>query len=268
MDGSPGEAADRRVDRIPRRKVESVQFVVFSMPRTGSTMLTQNLSSHAAVRALPAIFSEEGWPKKRPSGGTLGWIANTLDPRWDRLEDRVAKPVALLRDIVKASPDKFAVGFKHHLGAHVVAVTNKLLNLGSGLRKIILTRNNMLAAYSSNKVAALTGQGSAKKGATIIAARVEFDAAEFTKFVSRRRLLYDAAHKEAHYPCMEIDYTAVRTEAGMGTIAAFLSIDPAGFGQRTTAKRNSDDIVSRFSNPDGVRAYLRDNGLEGWSTEA
>jgi hypothetical protein len=244
-----------------------VKFVVLSMPRTGSSMLTQWLSTHKDVRCLPAIFSDAGWPSKNARGeGALGWIRGNIAPEWDNLALRLAKPTKLLREIVAKSADKAAVGFKHHIGAD--EITEPILGRGAGTRKIILTRNNLLAAYSSHKVAAATGQGAARVGQSIARATVAFRPEEFSRFVAKRRTLYGHVREQARKPMMEIDYTMVRTEAGIAEIGRFLGVDPTGFGPQQTAKRNSDNIVSRFSNPDQVMSYLRDHRLEAWATES
>jgi hypothetical protein len=237
------------------------------MPRTGSSMLTQWLSTHKDVRCLTAIFSEAGWPPKRVSGmGAFGWIRGNISSEWDELSLRLAKPAKLLREIVAKSSDKAAVGFKHHIGSD--SITEPLLGRGAGTRKIILTRNNLLAAYSSHKVVEATGQGAARAGQSIVRAEVIFDPEEFSKFAAKRQRLYEHAREQVRRPAMEIDYTAVRAEGGLAIIAEFLGVDPEGFGPQKTAKRNSDEIVSRFANPDVVRAYLREHDLERWAAEA
>jgi hypothetical protein len=241
------------------------RFVVLSMPRTGSTMLTQWLCTHKDVRCLPAIFSEAGWPRQEVHGdGVFAWIRRNIDPEWDDVARRLARPQRLIRHIIARSPDKTAIGFKHHLDESPV---NDFL-LGSGLRKIILTRNNLLAAYSSHKVAASTGQGSARPGHTILRTLVTFDPREFARFIARRNRLYEYAREKSQNRCMEIDYTVVRTESGIAGIGPFLGVDSTGFGPQKTAKRNSDDIVSRFANPELVRRYLTDNGLAHWASES
>lgn len=258
------ERNDPQVVDVATGRRRAVRFVVLSMPRTGSTMLTQRLSTHRDVRCLPAIFSTAGWPREVARGdGVFAWIRNHVDAEWDELSRRLAQPKRLIRHVVERSADKAAIGFKHHLDESPV---NDLL-LESGLRKVILTRNNLLAAYSSHKVAASTGQGSARPGQTIVRTTVVFDPAEFTRFVTRRNRLYEYARQKSRNRCMEIDYTVVRTDAGISATARFLGVDPAGFGPAQTAKRNSDDIVSRFENPQAVRSYLAEKDLTHWEVE-
>jgi len=252
--------------KVGQSEADPVKFAILCMPRTGSSMLTQWLSTHKDIRCLPAIFSKTGWPPRQVSGvGAFAWMRENLDSEWDNLSLRLSKPAKLLREIVAKSSDKVAVGFKHHIGSD--NITEPLLGRGAGTRKIILTRNNLLAAYSSHKVVEATGQGAARAGQSIVRAAVTFDPVEFSRFAAKRQRLYEHAREQVRGPVMEIDYTAVRTEEGIGLIGRFLGVDPAGFGLQQTAKRNSDEIVSRFSDPEVVLSYLKQHGLENWASE-
>src|SRR5580704_16984935 len=135
-----------------------ILFVVLSMPRTGSSMLTERLSTHSAVRCFPAIFSAAGWYDGRPTGkgGLMSWIRDNMDPEWEDHVRRTTLPGKLLQEILTKNTDKSAIGFKHHLSAPR-EITDFVLGLQR--RKILLTRRNYLAAYSSQKIAELTGQG-------------------------------------------------------------------------------------------------------------
>jgi hypothetical protein len=245
-----------------------VLFVVLSMPRTGSSMLTERLSTHDTVRCFPAIFSATGWYDGRPTGngGLLSWIRDNMDPEWEDQARRLALPGKLLQEIVAKNADKTAVGFKHHLSAPR-EITDFVLGLQR--RKILLTRNNYLAAYSSQKITEMTGQGAvrAQPDATVIKARAHFEPDEFQAFCSNRESHYAEARTRVVGLTLEIDYVEARTDTGMTRIARFLKIDPNGFGPPRTAKRNSDNIMSRFQNRDEVIAYLRDHDLEHWANE-
>src|ERR1700733_11668795 len=98
---------------------ERVLFVVLSMPRTGSSMLTERLSTHRAVRCFPAIFSATGWYDGRPTGkgGLMSWIRDNMDPEWEDYARRLALPGKLLQEMLAKSADKSAIGFKNHLSA-------------------------------------------------------------------------------------------------------------------------------------------------------
>ncbi|HEY3638719.1 MAG TPA: hypothetical protein VGK90_11260, partial [Rhizomicrobium sp.] len=221
-----------------------------------------------AVRCFPAIFSATGWYDGRPTGkgGLLSWIRDNMDPAWEDYDRRLALPGKLLNEILKKNAEKSSIGFKHHLSAPR-EITDFVMGLQR--RKIILTRNNFLAAYSSQKIAELTGQGAARAQSDrpVIKARVEFNREEFQAFCANRTSHYTDARMQAVGLTLEIDYVEARTDKGMAKVAKFLKIDPRGFGPPRTAKRNSDNIVSRFTNKNDAQAYLDENGLADWAKE-
>lgn len=231
-------------------------------------MVTERLSTHSDIRCFPAIFSATGWYDGRPTGkgGLMSWIRDNMDPEWEEYSRRIALPGKLLQEILAKNGEKSAIGFKHHLSAPR-EVTDFVLGLQR--RKVVLTRNNYLAAYSSHKIAELTGQGAvrAQPAAQVIRAHVHFDVREFQAFCAARASHYADARSRAVGLMLDIDYVEARTDAGMAKIARFLKIDPRGFGPPKTAKRNSDNIVSRFVNNDEVAAYLREHSLEHWARE-
>jgi hypothetical protein len=244
-----------------------VKFVLFFLTRSGSNMLKEWLSGHNSVRCLLSIFGkDQGWPKPGVYQNRYRWVCDNISPQWDDLEVRQTKPLKLLREIAACSPDKSVIGFKHQLNRE--PITDRLLGVGKELRKILLVRDNILASYSSDKVSDVTGQGTARLGTTVIRAKVRFDPDEFQVFAEKRRYFYARARELMRKPCMEIDYILARTPEGIEKIGNFLDIDPSGFGAPKTLKRNSDDILSRFSNPRLVRSYLRENALEHWEVES
>jgi hypothetical protein len=245
----------------------AVKFVLFFLTRSGSHMLKEWLSGHDAVRCLLSIFGKDsGWPKPGIYQNRYRWVRDNISPEWDDLELRRTKPLKLLREISACSLDKSVVGFKHQLDRE--PITDRLLGIGKELRKILLVRDNLLASYSSDKVTDVTGQGTARLGTTVIRAKVLFDPDEFRAFAGKRKNFYARARELMRKPCMEIDYTLARTPEGIEKVGRFLDVDPSGFGSPKTLKRNSDDIVSRFSNPELVRDYLRENALERWEVES
>jgi hypothetical protein len=189
-----------------------------------------------------------------------------MDPAWEDHARRLAMPRKLLLEILAKNPEKSAIGFKHHLSGPR-EITDFILGLER--RKIILTRNNYLAAYSSQKITELTGQGAARarSAAPALSARARFEASEFEAYCASRTQHYSEARSRVVGLTLEIDYVEARTDEGMAKIARFLKIDPSGFGRHKTAKRNSDDILSRFLNEDEVVGFLREHNLEHWEKE-
>jgi hypothetical protein len=123
----------------------------------------------------------------------------------------------------------------------------------------------VLARYSSDKVTRRIRLGMAKQGD-----RIEFDPEEFHAFHLRHDDFYSDARSrlaDTGRPYLEISYIEACTPAGMRSIVAAIGADPSAALRVPTAKRNSSDVVSRFSNPDDVAAYLASNDLEHWREE-
>jgi hypothetical protein len=244
-----------------------LRFVVLSMPRVGSNMLVEQLGTHREIRCFPAVFSKNEWPPLLdPGHPLLSWIEANIPRSWNDQEARLERPEDFVGELFEKCSDRSAVGFKHHLGLPDIA-TNFVL--GSGFKKILLKRSNLLAAWSSQKIVEATGQGFARTGDLLRQAKVCFNVDEFELWCRRRLRRYEKA-REPHCagPIFEIEYAKARTPEGIRELGVFLGIDPAGFAPPPTLKRNPEDIVSRFSNRDDVRAYLDASDLQSWALES
>jgi hypothetical protein len=244
-----------------------IKFVVFSLPRTGSSMLTERLSTHPDVTCFGAIFSATGWfkPAQPRGGGVLRRLRERMDHRWLDSALRIEDRDRLLTELFEANNDLAAVGFKHHLTGDK-NVTQSLF--ASDLRKVFLTRTNHLATYSSSQVAKVTGQGAARRTRPVISGKCVFEGEDFDTYRKQRERLYQRAREGMTGTVLEIEYNEARTGAGMTRLAEFLDVDPRGIGVAPTLKRNSDSIIDRFENPDVVLDHLRKNGLEHLAFEA
>jgi hypothetical protein len=236
------------------------KMVLLSMPRTGSTMMTRKLTQHDNAHMLNAIFSDRGWGH---GGRVHRSLKEGLDERWEDLAYRVENRAQLLDKIfdLDAAP---CMGFKHHLSGPR-EITKTVLEDDS-IAKIILNRTNLLACYSSNKLAVLhrsLGPDAEKPR------QVEFDAEEFKAYVKRRKHAYsrwDEIIDANADNCLRITYAEARTDAGMDKVTTFLGLSSSKLDS-PTKKRNSDEVLTRFTNPDDAAACLREEGLEDWATE-
>ena len=61
---------------------------------------------------------------------------------------------------------------------------------------------------------------------------------------------------------MTLEYKEAQTNEGMERIAEFLGQKAGRFKKSETVKRNSSDILSRFSNPGEAETFLISKGLE------
>jgi len=229
-------------------------------------MVTERLSQHPDVECYSAVFSEKGYLTDRIRDAERLDRFTRINDRWRDLKARLRRPGEFLAALDGVSPES-TVGVKHHLNG-VVRATKFLLS--EPCPKIVLTRRNLLACYSSQKLVEITGMGFAQVGEVVPRARCRFVPREFAEYRRvRKRIYVNGIRKitETGAPLFVIDYTAARTEAGIAAMLAFLGKPPAP-GEWPTLKRHGDDILARFENPDEVMAHLKAIRQEDWAEEA
>lgn len=249
-------------------------FVLFSMPRTGSSMVVSILASHPDIVCLPAIFAERGWSDwaeraKKAQTDKVAQRMATLPEKWNDIECRTEEIGNFTAAMTGLFPEAKAVGFKQHLGSIGRETTARIVGLN--WPAIVLTRKNALASYSSGKIVELTGQGSLTVRQEPRRAKAKFVALDFDNYARWLDAAYAYWQEEiaaSGVPYMAIDYCEARNREGMERIVDFLGLRLEMLGEGRTAKRNSDDILNRFSNPEDAAAFLRERDLMHWATEA
>lgn len=243
--------------------MDQTKVILLAAPRTGSFMITEALSTVDGSIVFPAIFSENEWNNPRQQ---MSKLRSEVSPKWAALSERVAHPEDLLEEIVAAHTEYKLLGFKHMV-VKEHELTRKFL-LDSSWKKILLSRRNILAAYSSNKTAVMARENRKATGKFERVHVCAFDEAEFTRFARARVRLYDRTREfaKAHsIPLFEVEYTDVRKPEGFKNIMDFLGAE--GKFEFVTLKRNSDDTLSRFHEPDVVRSHLDKIGHPEWASE-
>ncbi len=239
------------------------KFVLLSMPRTGSNRLATSLNSHPQIKCFRETFH-----------GML---------------DKNSKPPSLLKRIDKKYLDKYYhkthymdyintvfdldikekfVGFKLMLGQHIKARNDVIED--ESYKKILLYRENELTCYSSRLIAKETGQGNVKKGDTVLTVTVPFNPKKFEKFCKRRHHQYQKtrqllAQNDQEY--IDIEYKDSLTTEWMKKIITFIGADRNFRTESKQQKRNTSNIVERFTQPDEVMTYLKSIGKEEWAVE-
>jgi hypothetical protein len=234
-------------------------------------MVQRQLNKHPNIYFTGALFSIKGWGG---NGVGLRRMRTGLDDRWNDLDYRVEHHRELLEHIYTVhrrwpTPRRWlanvlCTGFKHHLSG-AKEVTDTLL-ADPALTKIVLMRSNILACYSSDKVAKLKQRELA--GETV-PAQVRFDADEFADYLRIRRGVYDRWMARFSISAGEfriMDYATARTPRGADDMVRFIGLELQPIRQMTK-KRNSDNVPSRFENVDETLAYLETNGLTEWVEE-
>jgi len=236
------------------------RFTVVAHRRTGSNHLVSLLNSHPELVCYGEIFRN------------LYDVARFLPG----LEDAFGAPEARtgrVGDFLTAihgqvAPEKAGWGFK--LMPFQVPNDVETILTGHVDRAIILRRDNHLAQFSSDLIAAETGQGVAGRRAEIKTAKVHFQAGAFEKFRAHVTENYDrarAALTQAGKPVLELEYMELQDADLPERLCAFLGVAPADLSSGHK-KRNNPSVINRFKNYDMVRQYLMKKGLNDWAVES
>lgn len=255
-----GSAEFRRSRSAARRIFGLRKFVLYSLPRTGSTMFTSNISSHPAVRCHGAFFGKV-FAVDRP-----GMFASNF-PYWASMADRCSNIEAFLAEVYAAS-DKFDhVGFKHHLNADARVTAYTLEN--PDYSRFHITRDNLLATYSSEKLVHRNNRRRDLDAEAASKTKVRFVEDDFVWHMKRRTRIYRRWKPEFDAAgVIEIPYREARTPGGVERVWRALGLDATFESAPRTMKRNSDDLLDRFVNPKAVEAWLVANGRLDWAREA
>ena len=231
-------------------------FVIVGRPRTGTTFLRRTLTTHPDVVCHGELFAAKFLGVARPLLVSCG-----LD--FD-IERRNANPVAFLDAILACYDDKW-VGFKLLLGQQDV-VMNEVSRRGWPM--IVLRRDNLLASYSSGLIVKATGQAHAYPNAEIKRATVEFVRAEFDRFIRRENDNWQLFFEKwcPRNDLLNLEYREIAFGDGLKRVLEFLGAKPSDLTPGLQ-KRNPDDMLARFVNPEAVVAHLQDIGHTEWLCE-
>jgi len=230
-------------------------FVVLGNPRTGSNHLISMLNSCAGIECSGELFHPHGvWGRNGTIDCDLG--------------KRNADPTGFLDEQKDNAVGMF--GFKifmHHNDEVIDHVIQR-----EDFKKIVLYRQNILAVFSSNEIAAVTNEYViSRKSDDRERVRVIFNASKFEAFreeyeIHYRNILRKLNHRNVSYEL--ISYDALQSHPMVRRLFAFLSVEQPEKLSSATAKINANDIVGRFANQDEVQSYLSSRALEHWHYEA
>gem|GEM_PF-1531663 len=239
-------------------------FVVLATQRTGSNMLVNALGTHPDIRCHGELM-RRNVPDLR---GALQ-IVKQLPEEFASEEYRHAHPYDYVATVFGLDRAAAFQGFKLMLRDNVPF--RKQLIADPRFKKILLYRDNALAAYSSHKIARVTGQGIAGRFAEVKTAQVPFKEKEFERFMKNRKEAYKNTEKElksGNVDFLKVEYTDMSSNYYFDNVLDFLDARPGISLIVHTQKRNTNNILDRFTNPERVIQYLKENNLENWSVEA
>ena len=225
-------------------------------------MLARQLGTHPDVTCYLALFSRNEFLVYDHDDTAA--LRARLGDRWQDWDSRHTDPYAFLSAMTGATPQTKAVGLKQHLSGPESA-TEAMIG-GWADRLIFLTRPNHLATYSSAKLANEAGWKQREPGQPQAVDTIRFDADDFAKHVrNRERLDAKWRGRIMDAGALEISYTQARRREPIEEIWRFLGVDPALGGEPDILKKNPDDLLARFDNPEEVTAWLRANDRIEWA---
>ena len=249
-----------------------MRFVIIASRRTGSSHLVNTLSGHPEIFCHGNIFGSHMMPVFWPRGQRKPREIESIKTELRELRD--ADPEGFLDRVYTLGHGKPHVGFKIFRGQN-----NRILETlirDSSVRKLVLYRGNVLASYSSDLAAKSTGSWGAQEGhEKPRAPKVKFSEDEFVAYYNENARWYSRiigdllSHREAFHL---IRYEEINDPLFLRTIVNFIGADPnrpieESEQPKRQIKQNSFDIVSRFSDEDGVRQFLSRHSLLSWAHE-
>jgi hypothetical protein len=245
-----------------------IRFCIVATARSGSSYLATALASYPNVVCLGEIFHPnvgEHFPDEYATSIDLG------------LRERDA--VAFVDRVYGLDNGAHAAGFKIFRGHNDVALAHILSD--RGIKKIVLRRENVLASFSSLRLAIQTGHWQARlsrpppvmppaaQPSEPIDNRIIFDPREFLSYWNWDCATFDyyrGSILSAAGDYLETDYLTV-TSGDLFAIEQFLDL-PAGFAWRgDTLKVNTRCILDRFHNPDDVIEFVDEFEVRHWLNE-
>lgn len=236
------------------------RFVLFAMPRTGSSWMRTVLHAHPEVICFAALFRVGPWKDDE-----LDRLVGPVAEKYYDFEYRNAHPLETLEAVIAAAPPVRHIGLKHMAGGK--GEVRDALAADPVYRKIVLRRDNLLAVYASNQLVKATGQGNVRGEQEVKRAPIYFDRAEFEAHCENYRRKYELLEKSCRGDMIRVEYNRLRQGQDMVALADFLGLEPEGMPGGLTRKRSDDDIVARFENPEEALAALREMGREDWAVE-
>ena len=241
------------------------RFVIVAWPRTGSTHLARLLNGHSDILCHGEIFQNDitalpiRWPKPDKKVGVIE----------DLLHMRSLDPSGFLEQVWSRNYACECVGFKIFPG-HNDDMLRKLVS-DISIRKIVLMRRNILAVYSSAMIARLTGERrrDSRKSGPGWRPAVEFELEQFVQFSANYRQFYRTIFETLQETRQSLHlqlYEHSNDPDQIDRLLRFIGARPTGPLTSRLRKQNSEDILSRFSNPDNVSKFLQEHDLD-WSSE-
>ncbi|MBU2980655.1 hypothetical protein KO498_02400 [Lentibacter algarum] len=234
-----------------------IRFIIFSMARSGTSWLTTALRSHPDILChgealLPRHFDRHIF------GSAKAVLSAEMCER---------DPVAFLQALYSHNDGHAAVGCKVFPGHSKTAQAALLAD--QSIAKIVLKRENALAAWSSLLTARKTGRWNAnvkEKGADI-SSPVMFEPAKFEAYLKRRARFFRKIDRRLQGPRLNLTYATDIMQQRARPVLEFLGVPAEVTLSSDKRKMLGRSITERFENTEELAAYLKETGRAGWAYE-
>lgn len=243
--------------------MDHVKFAILSSARSGTSHLSDTLANTDGIFCHGEIFHAD-----------ITWhIKDEYKAERDvSLRDR--DPIAFVEDVYSfCPPGNTHVGFKIWRSQAPQACDRILQD--ASVRKIILERENRLAAYASGAKAETSGIWNIVEGrkpnAAYAARSIEkFNSVSFLDFVKAQNDLFRHYSGNTKGPAIRVTYEDVVDNSAYETCLRFLGLAMPEERPRGKTKLNSSDILSRFAESEKAKVVetVTAAGHPEWLVEA
>ncbi len=240
-----------------------MHYVILCQARTGSTYLVRLLRSHPGVVSHGELFHPRA----------IYYADRKARMDAESLAARDADPVAFLEGLQAAAPPGTPVGFK--IFPHHSATILDHVRASPALRRILLRRDNLLAQFSSERIAETTGQFTLPRGSPP-AVRIRFDEEDFLRFVERVTAEHEVLERTAQGNeaggsdpprVLALEYHELFAAGIEARLARFLEVRCLPLRAEHLVRQNTGRITERFDDPPAVRDFLERFGRPEWAEE-
>lgn len=235
--------------------MKTQNFALLGTGRTGSNYLCGMLNRVESVVCHKEIFN----PKK--------CYHNYLnDNLLHSVEERDQNPTLYLQKLeqltLEKAPETKVMGYKVFFN-HRTACWDYLFE-NDEIKKIIIKRDNLLAHYSSSKIANSYGKYALKSEEERKDIKSEFEFNEFESYVREIESGFEFLYKSLDSSeFIELEYNDIFND-NLGHLFEFIGVTPpASFGAKTI-RQAPEKMSDRFENFDKVCSELKGTRFESW----
>lgn len=235
------------------------KFVIICSGRTGSNLLCGILNQHPYISCHYELFNPSVIYKNR----------NRSERSEEALAARDVDPIGFVEGCYRGESGFQAAGFKIFFAHNPMVLEYCIMD--PDIKKIVLTRGNQLAQYSSQRFAELTQKWVDVEDGSISSLKMKFESEDFLEFVDE----IHAGHRTGlglisgvdDGLLMNLKYTQIAERKTVASLFRFLGVPNFEIEFPPFKKQNTSDILERFENPEDVIRTLEHLGKPEWARE-